>query len=373
MRILVHTSRIIVGLLFIFSGLIKANDPLGLAYKMQEFFEVWGRSGGLKSMMHFLDQYALAFSIITITFEIVAGVALLTGWRFRLFSLIVFVLMIFFTFLTGYALFSGNIKTCGCFGDCIPLTAQQSFIKDLILLVLIILLLVGAKHVRPLFSSFWNVVTIGSATLLVLLLQWYVLRNLPILDCLPFKKGNNVLELRKMPPNAKPPKLSYVFIYEKGGEKKEFADMNNLPDSSWNFVERKEVVVEPGENNIPLINDFFLFTKSGTDTTEALMSKPGNYYLLFLKDPEDETPWLEDFKKVVAASREKSIPVFVVASQVEKAVTFFNVQHKLGLTVLACDVTAIKTAARTNPTLYQMNGPVVVEKWGKAGFGGARP
>src|SRR5437016_3413120 len=107
MKILVNLARIIVGILFIFSGLVKANDPLGLSYKMQEFFEVWG--------WDFLNDYTLAFSVLMIAFEIIAGVAVLLGWRMKLFSWLLLLLIIFFTFLTGYAVFSGKIRTCGCF------------------------------------------------------------------------------------------------------------------------------------------------------------------------------------------------------------------------------------------------------------------
>ena len=140
MRFLLGFLRIIVGALFIFSGLIKANDPLGLSYKMQEFFEIWG--------MGFLDDYTLTLSILMIAFEIIAGVAVLLGWQFRLFSWMLFILIVFFTFLTGYAVFSGKIKECGCFGDCIKLTSNQSFIKDLVLFAMIGFLLDTACHWR---------------------------------------------------------------------------------------------------------------------------------------------------------------------------------------------------------------------------------
>src|ERR1700759_784783 len=119
--------RWIVGLLFIFSGLIKANDPLGLSYKMQEFFEVWN--------MPSLDAYTLGLSIVMIVFEILAGVAVIIGWRMRLFAWLLLLLIIFFSFLTGYAVISGKIRECGCFGNCIPLQAMGSFIKDLVLLL----------------------------------------------------------------------------------------------------------------------------------------------------------------------------------------------------------------------------------------------
>src|SRR4051812_30614258 len=141
--------RWFVGLLFIFSGLIKANDPLGLSYKMQEFFEVWG--------WNFLDNYTLAFSVAMIAFEIIAGVAVLVGWQMRLFSWLLLLLIIFFTFLTGYALFSGKVRECGCFGDCIPLTADQSFMKDLILLILIAFIFWQRNKIKPALNPMYSV------------------------------------------------------------------------------------------------------------------------------------------------------------------------------------------------------------------------
>ena len=144
MKHLLTISRVIVGILFIFSGLIKANDPLGLSYKMQEFFEVWG--------WHSFNDFTLAFSVVMIAFEIIAGVAVLVGWQMRLFSWLLLSLIMFFTFLTGYALFSGKIKECGCFGDCIPLQANQSFIKDLVLLALITFVFAYRNRIEPAFS-----------------------------------------------------------------------------------------------------------------------------------------------------------------------------------------------------------------------------
>jgi uncharacterized membrane protein YphA (DoxX/SURF4 family) len=132
--------RWVVGLLFIFSGLVKANDPLGLSYKMQEFFEVWGWSA--------LHDYTLAFSLMMNVFEVVTGIAVIIGWQIRTISWLLLALIIFFTFLTGYALFSGKIKTCGCFGDCLPLTAAQSFTKDLVLLLLIIILCIFRNNIQ---------------------------------------------------------------------------------------------------------------------------------------------------------------------------------------------------------------------------------
>src|SRR4029077_5461340 len=129
MKVLLNITRVFVGLLFIFSGLIKANDPLGLSYKMQEFFEIWG--------MEKFNSWTLASSVLMNGFEIIAGFALLLGWRIKLFSWLLLLLILFFTFLTGYTYLSGKFKSCGCFGDCIPITPKTSFMKDLLLLVLI--------------------------------------------------------------------------------------------------------------------------------------------------------------------------------------------------------------------------------------------
>src|SRR6185295_62810 len=213
--------RWIVGVLFIFSGLIKANDPLGLSYKMQEFFEVWN--------LQQFNGYTLTLSIIMIAFEIIAGVAVLLGWKMRLFSWLLLLLILFFTFLTGYALFSGKIKECGCFGDCIPLTADQSFLKDLILLVLIGFIFAYRSKIRPLFSNLYSMVALFFGTIIAVALQWYVLSYLPVMDCLPYKVGNNIPEKMKNPPGSIPDSTVITFVYDKGGKEVEFS-ADNFPD-----------------------------------------------------------------------------------------------------------------------------------------------
>ena len=174
MKTAVNISRIIVGGLFIFSGLVKAIDPLGLAYKMQEFFEVWGNDGIMKGLMGWLDGQALMFSILMITLEVVLGVALLLGWKKNIVSWLLLLLMLFFTFLTSYVLFSGKIRACGCFGDCIPLTPIQTFTKDIVLLILVLLILSGRKYISPIFSNTINGTVFLISLIGVLGLQWYV-------------------------------------------------------------------------------------------------------------------------------------------------------------------------------------------------------
>src|ERR1700760_385092 len=196
MNVFIRIIRNLVGILFIFSGLVKADDPLGLSYKMQEFFEVWH--------VHWLDHFTLAFSIIMIVFEIVAGVAVLLGWRMRLFSWLLLLLIIFFTFLTGYAYLSGKVRECGCFGDCIPLTAGQSFTKDLVLTVLILFLFAVRDRIKPVLKPIGSAAVLILATILSIAFQWHVLVHLPTVDCLPYRVHNNILGKMKPPPGAVP-------------------------------------------------------------------------------------------------------------------------------------------------------------------------
>jgi len=367
MKLLVNIARVIVGVLFIFSGLVKANDPLGLSYKMQEFFEVWAQNPSLTSTMHWLSDYALPFSIIMITLEIIVGVGILTGIWKRFFSSLLLLLILFFTFLTGYAALSGKIATCGCFGDCIPLTAMQSFIKDIILLVLIVIIFLGVKYIYPFLTSAFNILILLFSTILVLLFQWYVMRHLPVTDCLPFKKGNNILKLRKMPANAVPDKKDYKFIYQKDGKKQEFT-IKDLPDSTWEFISREDFIVEKGSNNEPPIKDFYLTSLSGNDSTEAVLSMDAEYYLFFIRDFSSTDQWLSNFTSLFALAKNKNRQIYVISPQAPQANSFFNETNNFGMPVFSLDATSFKTAARTSPELYLMKGPVIENKWGWADF-----
>ncbi len=370
MKVFVTVARIFTGTLFIFSGLVKAIDPKGLAFKMQEFFEAWSGSGFMPELMKTFDEYALTFSIIMITLEVIVGVALLIGWKKKITIFVLFLLMIFFTFLTSYVLFTGKITACGCFGDCIPLTPTQTFTKDIILLIMTFFLLLNTKYISPIAKPFFSFLYILAASALILLLQWYVLRNLPLADCLPYKRGNNLIELRKMPANAIPDKYDYIFIYKKDGVQKEFK-ADTTPDSTWEFVDRKQTLTQKGSNNIPVISDFSLTTESGSDTTNAILNTKGEYYLLYIKE-FDTYPkkWDEDVSLINRFLAEGK-KVMVVTSQLTSVKSRMkNVDNKFisNLIFLTCDATVMKTVARVNPTLYLMNGPVVKNKWSWTAF-----
>lgn len=346
--------RWIVGLLFIFSGLIKVNDPIGLSYKMQEFFEVWN--------MHFLNDYALFFSIAMNSFEVLAGVAIIIGWRIKLFSWLLLLLIVFFTFLTGYAHFSGKIKTCGCFGDCLPLTAAQSFYKDLFLLVLIVILVGFQKHIKSGLSNAWAFILVALTLVLSTGAQMYVLKHLPWVDCLPYKVGNNILQKMEMPAGATLDSMQIVFEYQKEGKTIEF-DQDHFPenfDDSYVFISRKDKLVKKGNGLKPAIVDFSLKTLDGFDTTQAVLSKKGKYVFILAKDASNLAQWKKQVNAVLNnyRFRENGNPVIFVSAEGAKIKAAFP-NH----IVLNCDATVLKTAARVNPTFMYMDGATILEKW----------
>jgi len=368
MKILISVCRFLVGVLFIFSGLVKADDPLGLSYKMQEFFEVWN--------FHWLDNFTLAFSILMIVFEIVAGVAILLGWRMKLFSWLLLLLIIFFTFLTGYAYLSGKVRECGCFGDCIPLTAGQSFMKDLILLLLIVFLFGVRRKIRPLLNPTGSVAVLVLATLFSFAFQWYVLIHLPVVDCLPYKAGNNIPEKMKAPPGAIPDSTVITMVYEKNGKKVEFG-ASKFPadfDDSYKFISRYDKLIRKG-NAEPAIKDFNLLTGAGTDTTQAVLEAKGFKLFLFMKEVQDEHPdWNKTFSVVLTMAKSKHIPVIFITGDYDHMQSWVENQGLAAdVTVLKCDATAIKTAARANPTLYLIKGGTIAGKWSYADFDRALP
>jgi uncharacterized membrane protein YphA (DoxX/SURF4 family) len=358
MKLLVSIVRVLVGLLFIFSGLIKANDPLGLSYKMQEFFDLWHWSA--------LDAYSLWFSILIIAFEIIAGFALLLGWQMRLFSWLLLLLVIFFTFLTGYAYLSDKFKNCGCFGDCIPISPLTSFTKDVILTILIAFLFSQQKKIRPLFSSLTSVAAILLVSAFSFGIQWYMLRYLPVLDCLPFKKGNNIAQQMQMPADAVPDSIIIHFVYDRQGKEVDFT-ADNFPidfnDSLYHFKKRYDKIVRKGKNNEPPIKSFALVGADGTtDSSTFVLSQP--FALLAICEDPSTTiaEWARNFHELYDKARKKNIPVYFITSVRGETLRALAGAGCTGVSVLSCDNVTIRSAARTNPCFYILQYGNIVSK-----------
>jgi len=371
MKIFIRIVQVIVALLFIVSGLVKANDPLGLAYKMEEFFELWidGLRAGhffaktpLISLLDFLNDHTLFLAVTMITLEIVTGVGLLLGWMKRFILYLLFVLIVFFSFLTGYAYLSGKFTNCGCFGDCIPITPKTSFIKDLVLLTLILFLVFGQKYIQPVLSNRSRVAIVSLSLLFTLLLQWYVLKYLPLVDCLPMKKGNDLNVEIKPPKNAIPSVYETRLVYQnvKTGELKdmnqtEFNNSKIWEDTSWKWKETKTKLVQKG-TDIPKLQNFSLKTLNGVDSTEAILNYPGYSVLYFVNPGNNKTL----FDKNYWNQKAKELPVFVVTSSPGDFVsgtTGNNYQ------VITTDGTVFRIAARVNPTIYLLKQGRISNKW----------
>ncbi|MCX6317124.1 MAG: DoxX family protein [Bacteroidetes bacterium] len=361
MKITVSIARIIVGLLFIFSGLVKANDPLGLSYKMQEFFEIWG--------LHGFNNWTLLVSVLMNAFEIIAGFALLLGWRIKLFSWLLLLLIVFFTFLTGYTYITGMPKNCGCFGDCLPITSKTSFLKDVVLTILIAFIFANRKWIKPLLPEKLNWWAMLAITTFSFVFQWYTLTYLPLVDCLPFKKGNNLSEKMKMPANAIPDSTVITFVYKKDGKEIEFtADKfpADFSSTTYQFVKRYDKLIRPGKNNEPPIKGFVLSGETGVDSTQFVLQSPYAVVLFIEKFSDAGSKWKSKMEEIYAALNAKNIPAYLVTAEPslaakEIAGTKFN-----DITVYKTDYKVIETAARTNPCIYLLKAGVVEAKYSGA-------
>jgi hypothetical protein len=374
MKILVRIIQVLVGVLFIISGLVKANDPLGLGYKMQEFFELWSSSlasghlfarNALVSFFDFLHEHSLSLAVIMITLEIMAGVALLLAWKKRLVLNLLLVLMLFFTFLTGYAHLSGKFTNCGCFGDCLPISPLTSFLKDVVLLLLVIVLIAGRRFIlspvrNRLAGMLLFVALFGS-----LALQWFALRYLPLADCLPFKKGNNIAEQMKPPPNAVQDSFDIKFIYEKNGKRFEFSPEGLPADlATYHFIDRKQNLIRKG-NAEPRIKGFALVSLSDVDSTEAILSNPG-YALFYFSDPalSGDADWQQrdELNRLWALAGSRQVPVYALTND---PVALQAEMKKLQwpFPIFKIDYTVFRTAARTNPEIYLIRQGTILEKW----------
>lgn len=231
MKYLVGIARIIVGVLFIISGLVKLNDPVGFSFKLQDYFapEVLN--------LEFLVPYALLLAIVLVIFEVLLGVSLLLGYL-RSFTLWALSLMIvFFTFLTFYSAYFNKVTDCGCFGDAIPLTPWESFSKDIVLLVLILILVIGRRYIQPLFTKNIRSILVFVSFIFCLGITYFVLEHLPIIDFRPYKIGANIQEGMTTPEDAPKPIFEYKWKFDVNGEEKIITTNGDYPSVDGEFID----------------------------------------------------------------------------------------------------------------------------------------
>ncbi|NTD96860.1 DoxX family protein [Agrobacterium tumefaciens] len=363
-NILLNFSRFFVGALFIFSGLIKANDPLGFGYKLQEYFEVFH--------MNFLSPAATGIAIMLCTLEIVLGALLIFGFWSKRVAWGLLLLIIFFTLLTFISAAFKVVTSCGCFGDAIPLTPWQSFSKDLILLVLIIIIFINKDLIAPLFkkaSSQRNIAIL--VTLLSLGFGLYTYNVLPIIDFLPYKVGSHIPSLMVIPPDEKPDEFEIMYHLKNKNtkEEKDMSDKDYLKTEIWKD-NNWEIIGEPVKRLVkkgyePKIKDLVISDASGTDYTKEIIENP--YYSLIFVAYDLKNTNENAIGKLNAiamnATQQFNIRTVLLTSNAAQDAEAFVKKNNLFSEVFYADAVPLKSMVRANPGILLLKNGVVVNKW----------
>ncbi|MFD0939731.1 BT_3928 family protein [Pedobacter boryungensis] len=363
-KIALNFSRWFVGVLFIFSGLIKANDPLGFGYKLQEYFEVFH--------LNFLSNWATGIAIILCVLEIVLGALLLFGfWRNQVTKGLL-ALIIFFTFLTFVSAAFKVVTSCGCFGDAIPLTPWQSFTKDLILLVMIVYLFIHRNKIEPITTNLaWQKRLASIVLIASLLFGLFTYNFLPILDFLPYKIGSSIPESMKIPDGATPDEflIMYQLKNKATGETKTLSDKDYLKlevwkDNNWEVVGNPEKKLVKKGYDVK-IKDLLIADASGTDYTKELIENP--YYNLVvvaydLKNT-NEHAIAETNALALNAADQFNIRTVLLTSNSAKDADAFSKKMKLFMEVFYADAVPLKSMVRANPGVLLLKNGVIVGKW----------
>lgn len=347
MKIFAQISRVVVGLLFIFSGIIKLNDPIGTQYKLEEYFEVFATDlPALHDFFMALVPLALYFSVFLCTAEVVLGIALLVAYKPRTISWLLLAIIVFFTFLTFYSAYFNKVTDCGCFGAAIKLTPWTSFGKDIFLLGLILVIV----YYRKKFKSYPTGIIVVISTLVSLGVAVYSLRHLPIVDMLPYRVGASI------PAQMKPSEpLRYLYIFEKDGKTVKYEQYQD--DTTLKFTE----MVVLNEDAKPKITDYKVWNDAG-DFTEGTFQ--GKKLFLIIKSLTDiNTAALPDINKLINAVKSKGVEPVILTSGNSADIANFLSQHQLTAPYYYVDATVLKTISRSNPGLWLLKDGVVKGKW----------
>jgi len=341
----------LVGSVFIFSGFVKAIDPLGSAYKFSDYFQAFH--------IDFLKYLSLPLAILLCTAEFITGLSVFTGLRQKQGITGVFLLMIFFTPLTLILALTNPVSDCGCFGDAIHLSNWQTFGKNILLLILILVLLTGRKYAISIFAPRTEWLILVFITIWFLIFSFYNLRYLPVIDFLPYKTGTNIAEKMKIPEGAPADQYVTTFIYEKDGSQKEFS-INNYPanDTSWKFIKQKSLLLKKGY--VPPIHDFSVVTLEKEDITYRVLNDSGYTVLMISKKlKETDTRHLTKGFELGSYCYTNGINFYILTSSGSEEIK--NAGN--GLTFCNTDETALKTMIRSNPGYVLIKNGTIIGKW----------
>lgn len=355
MRTIRNFARILIAPIFIFSGFVKAIDPLGSTYKFSDYFEAFG--------MDFMMPVSFGLAILLSTAELVIGLSLLLGVMMRLTSWALMIFMSFFTVLTLIIAIFNPVSDCGCFGDALVLTNWQTFWKNIIFMIPTLIVFFNRRMFRPLASlnSEWGIVSLFLIVSVGISVITY--SNLPFIDFRPYKIGTHIPSAMETPEGAPVDEYEAFFIYENDGEQKEFA-ATDIPydDSTWKYVDRRTVLVEEGYE--PPIHDFSLTTLDGYDITDSVLNDKGFSFLVVSYNLEKASrKGLNKINEFVSALEESPAKVYGLTASTNSAINKIGYDFDFKYAYHSTDEITLKTIVRSNPGLLLLKNGSIVGKW----------
>lgn len=355
-RIWVNVCRFVLGGVFVFSGFVKVIDPFGFFYKLQDYTTAFGMSAWVHVSLLFMAGVAL--SVI----EFYVGVCLFLGIHKKVSSTMALLLMAFMTPLTLYLAIANPVSDCGCFGDAWVLTNWETFGKNVVLLVAALFVFRRRGEVIRFISRKIEWMFSMYTILFIFALSFYCLRNLPIIDFRPYKIGANIKEGMEIPAGAQPTVYDTRFVLEKEGKRQEFT-LENYPDSTWTFVETRNVIKEKGYE--PPIHDFFMQdVETGEDITERVLADAGYTFLLIAHRIEEADDGNIDLiNEIYDYSVEHGYGFYALTSSEEKNILLWCDRTGAEYPFCLADDITLKTIVRSNPGLLLIKGGTILNKW----------
>jgi len=339
-KIIDNVARIIVGGLFIFSGLIKLNDPVGTQIKMEEYFEVFADDFG--SFFLFFKDFAMEIGMIMIVLEVVLGVAVLIYYKMNITAVLLLVLLTFFTFLTFYSAYFNKVTDCGCFGDAIKLTPWESFYKDVFLMIWVLHLFWYRKTYKEiLYPKLGHAIIVG-VTLISLVVGVYAIRHLPFIDFRAYRIGNHIPTQMKPVEQAK-----FEYIFERKDNGKEERSSRYLTDTT---VYKYKSIIQTNANDADTkakITDYAVFTTDGEDVTQQTFEGPKLLFVVY-DAIKASTSNMDEIKKLIKDLDGKMDMMVLTSSSANQFETFRH-EHQLAIPYYFADATVLKTIVRANP------------------------
>ena len=356
LKMIVNLCRIIVAVTFIFSGFVKAIDPIGTQYKLQDYLGAIGMAGILPNWT------LLAVAVFLAAIEFCIGIFLLFAIQRRLISKLTVAFMAFMMIVTVWIVVADPVKDCGCFGDALHLTNTETLIKNIVLLVCSLAIMYRPLAMFRFVSKSNQWIVTNYTIVFILVSSGLSLYYLPIFDFRPYHIGVNIPRGMEIPKGAKLPQFNTTFIMEKNGQRKEFT-LDNYPDASWKFIDSK--TVQTSEGYIPPIHDFSITdNKTGLDLTNSVLSHKGYTFLLIaphLETADDSN--FGDIDRLYEYAQSYDIPFYCLTASTTKAIKRWIDLTGAEYPFCITDEAVLKTIIRSNPGLLLLKDGTIINKW----------